>query len=198
MLKKNLRQFAGFEFEKDSAEYKKKLEAVQKNDIAKLKSVCEGLQLDKKGSKDALSQRICEFLLAPEGNEELEDDAEEEEEEEEESESEQEITPKKKRGAPAGNKRNARDEKVSKTGRPRRATAGRGRGKHFKMNTALFIQGFCVGWSWYSFVFSFPFLSWPRLQTVPRMWTIPVQTRTRLSPELKNEDEEMIPIAVQM
>lgn len=133
MLKKNLRQFAGFEFEKDSNEYKKKLEAAQKNDITKLKAVCEGLQLDKKGSKEILSQRICEFLLAPEGSEELEDNVEEEEEEEEdesEEESEpEEVAPKKRRGAPPSKKRNAREEKVSKSGRPRRATAGRGRGK---------------------------------------------------------------------
>lgn len=130
VLKKNLRQFAGFEFEKDSNEYKKKLEAAQKNDIAKLKAVCEGLQLDKKGSKEILSQRICEFLLAPDGSEDLEDDVEEEEEEEDESEEEsepEEVAPKKRRGAPPTNKRNAREEKVSKTGRPRRATAGRGR-----------------------------------------------------------------------
>lgn len=49
MVKKNLRQFAGFDFDKDSSDYKKKLESVQKNDIGKLKAVCEVLQLDKKG-----------------------------------------------------------------------------------------------------------------------------------------------------
>lgn len=65
LLKKNLRQFAGFDFDKDSDEYEKKLKEIQKVDLPKLRGVCEGLQLDKKGSKEAISQRICEFLLAP-------------------------------------------------------------------------------------------------------------------------------------
>lgn len=48
-LKKNLRKFEGFEFDADSDDYKKKLESVQKVDLAKLKAVCDGLSLDKKG-----------------------------------------------------------------------------------------------------------------------------------------------------
>lgn len=88
--------------------------------------------LFKTGSKEIISQRICEFLLSPDGAEKEEDDdkkddedvQEEEEEEEEEGEEEEEREeekPKQKRG------RNAREEKVSKTGRPRRSTAGRGK-----------------------------------------------------------------------
>lgn len=83
VLKKNLRQFAGFDFDKDSDQYKEKLEETEKVDIAKLKAICDGLQLDKKGSKEELSARICEFLLAPDGEEEEEDASGEEEEEEE-------------------------------------------------------------------------------------------------------------------
>lgn len=49
MLRKNLRKFDGFEFAADSDEYKKRLEATQKVDIAKLKALCEGLDIDKKG-----------------------------------------------------------------------------------------------------------------------------------------------------
>lgn len=49
MLRKNLRKFDGFEFAVDSDEYKKRLEAAQKVDIAKLKALCEGLDIDKKG-----------------------------------------------------------------------------------------------------------------------------------------------------
>lgn len=85
------------------------------------------------GSKDILGQRICEFLLAPDGDEELGEEEEEEEDEsekaseEEESESEDEKA-KKKRGRGGANAKKGRDEKVSKAGRPRRATAGRGKG----------------------------------------------------------------------
>ncbi|KAJ6645424.1 Endocuticle structural glycoprotein SgAbd-2 [Pseudolycoriella hygida] len=67
MIKNKLRKFAGFDFDADSDEYNTKLEAVQKIDVAKLKAVCEGLTLDKKGSKEDLAERICKFLLAPEG-----------------------------------------------------------------------------------------------------------------------------------
>lgn len=49
MIKNKLRKFSGFEFDADSDEYNEKLEFVQKIDIAKLKGVCEGLTLDKKG-----------------------------------------------------------------------------------------------------------------------------------------------------
>lgn len=84
-LKKSLRQFDGFEFDADSSEYKKKLEQLQKVELAKLKGVCEGLQLEKKGAKDAICQRICEFLLSPQeiespdGEDDEDDDGEEEE-----------------------------------------------------------------------------------------------------------------------
>lgn len=50
IIKKNLRSFDGFAFDADSDEYKKKLETAQKLDIAKLKIVCDGLDLDKKGT----------------------------------------------------------------------------------------------------------------------------------------------------
>lgn len=129
LLKKNLRQFSGFDFDNETDDYKKKLETVQKFELTKLKGVCEGLQLDKKGSKETISQRICEFLLAPTAIEDDEDDenSDEEEAEEEEEESEDEKTAKRKRGGRGG--RNAREEKLSKSGRPCRSTAGRGKGK---------------------------------------------------------------------
>lgn len=63
VVKKNLRSFDGFDFDEDSSDFKKRVEAVQKLELAKLKGVCEGLRLDKKGSKDVISQRICKFLL---------------------------------------------------------------------------------------------------------------------------------------
>lgn len=52
MVKKNLRSFAGFEFEKDSTEYKKKLEAIKKVDIKALKNICDILSLERKGNEN--------------------------------------------------------------------------------------------------------------------------------------------------
>lgn len=49
MIKNKLRKFSGFEFDADSDEYNARLEIVQKIDVAKLKVVCDGLTLDKKG-----------------------------------------------------------------------------------------------------------------------------------------------------
>lgn len=48
-IKKNLRKFDGFEFEAGSDEYKSKVEAAQKVDIAKLKALCDAFDIDKKG-----------------------------------------------------------------------------------------------------------------------------------------------------
>lgn len=48
-IKKNLRKFDGFEFEADSDEYKAKVEAAHKLDIAKLKALCDAFDIDKKG-----------------------------------------------------------------------------------------------------------------------------------------------------
>lgn len=54
MIKNKLRKFSGFEFDAESDEYNTKLEAVQKIDVAKLKGVCEGLTLDKKGKTKSM------------------------------------------------------------------------------------------------------------------------------------------------
>lgn len=56
MIKNKLRKFSGFDFDADSDEYKTKLEAVQKIDVAKLKGVSEGLTLDKKGKTLLLTE----------------------------------------------------------------------------------------------------------------------------------------------
>lgn len=58
MIKNKLRKFSGFEFDADSDEYNTKLEAVQKIDVAKLKGVCEGLTLDKKGMKLSINIHV--------------------------------------------------------------------------------------------------------------------------------------------
>lgn len=89
VLKKNLRQFDGFDFEVDTSEFKKRVDATQKLELAKLKAVCEGLQLDKKGPKDAISQRIVEFLVAPHKIDAPSDDEGDEEEDEDDEEIEE-------------------------------------------------------------------------------------------------------------
>lgn len=80
VLKKNLRQFDGFDFKNGSPEFKKRVEASQKLELPKLKAVCEGLQLDKKGPKDAICQRIVEFLIAPHSIERSDDEDEDDDE----------------------------------------------------------------------------------------------------------------------
>lgn len=52
VVKKNLRKFEGFEFESDSEEFKKRLDATKKVDINKLKALCDGLDIEKKGIKE--------------------------------------------------------------------------------------------------------------------------------------------------
>lgn len=110
MIKKNLRKFSGFAFDEESDEYKEKLEAAQKHDVKLLKNVCDVLNLDKKGGKEELAERICGFLLAPEGDEEAAEEAEEEAEEESEEEP----------------RRSRKVTSTTTSGRPRRSTAGRG------------------------------------------------------------------------
>lgn len=65
LIKKNIRKFNGFEFKKDSEEYKKKLGALDKFEVKQLKIVCEMLDLEKKGNKEEVSERILEFLIEP-------------------------------------------------------------------------------------------------------------------------------------
>jgi protein DEK len=129
-----LRKFNGFEFDKDSDDYKKRLEEIEKHEVAKLKQTAEILNIEKPGeAKEELAKSILDFLLKPtgktiaeeqeeQGGDEEEIDEEEAEAEEEEIESEEEEKPKKsssRRGAAA-------KERDSKGGRPKRATAGRG------------------------------------------------------------------------
>jgi hypothetical protein len=131
-IKKNLRKFIGFEFDADSDDYKKRLEATQKIDINKLKVTCDILKLDNKGTKEQLGERICTFLLKPEGDNEPEDEEPEEPEPEEDQDpeseeviSEEEVKPKKKAAA-SRSRGGGGNEKESRTGgRPKRATAAR-------------------------------------------------------------------------
>lgn len=122
-MKKNLKKFDGFDFDADSNEYKKRLEAAEKVDVKKLAQTAGILELDSKGSKEELAERIFKFLQKPDGDEELpEEEAEDEEEPEEEEASEEEPKKPTKRAAPSSGK----GRETSKGGRPKRSTAGRG------------------------------------------------------------------------
>lgn len=49
MVKKNLRSFAGFEFLKDSPEYKKKFDSLRKLQMKAVRHICDILSLEHKG-----------------------------------------------------------------------------------------------------------------------------------------------------
>nr|XP_022913103.1 protein DEK [Onthophagus taurus] len=65
VLKKNIKKFNGFALAKGSDEYNKKIANVQTFEVKQLKSICEMLDMEKKGSKDEIAQRIVEFLNHP-------------------------------------------------------------------------------------------------------------------------------------
>lgn len=92
-----------------------------------MKSICDILSLERKGSKEDAANRILKFLMEPDESlcvetspedEEMEDeeDAQEEEEEEEEEEPSEDDKRKSKSSGRSGGR---------STGRPRRATAGK-------------------------------------------------------------------------
>lgn len=94
------------------------METTEKVDIKLLRHVCQILNIEKKGNKEEVTERICQFLLNPTGDDEPEKEEEEEDAEEEEEEEEE---------PPRGKKRsNNKNDKKSSGGRPRRSTAGRG------------------------------------------------------------------------
>lgn len=141
LIKKNLRKFNGFDFEADSDDYKRRLEAAEKLDLSKLELITDVLTLSTKGTSKDLSERIMTFLMEPKGDEKAklavgdEKDKEEndnEEEEEEASASEEEVeeneTPKKRSSKIPTPRKSGKSERGS-TGRPRRATAGRNTAK---------------------------------------------------------------------
>lgn len=65
VIKRNVKKFNGFDFKKDSEEYSKKIAAAHKFEVKQLKSICEMLDLEKKGTKDEIIERIVEFLMEP-------------------------------------------------------------------------------------------------------------------------------------
>lgn len=65
MIKKNIKKFNGFDFKKDSEEYNRKVAAMQKFEVKQLKIICEMLDLEKKGNKEEIAERVIEFLIEP-------------------------------------------------------------------------------------------------------------------------------------
>ncbi|KFM67737.1 Protein DEK, partial [Stegodyphus mimosarum] len=64
-IKKNIRKFCGFAFEKNSKEYERKKATVERLTAPILKHVCEVLDLERSGTKEEIVLRILEFLLNP-------------------------------------------------------------------------------------------------------------------------------------
>lgn len=64
-IKKNLRRFCGFTFTRDSPEYEKKKNNLDKITIPVLKHICEILDLERSGTKEDVIVRLLEFLLCP-------------------------------------------------------------------------------------------------------------------------------------
>uniref|UniRef100_A0A8C5N0Q3 Protein DEK n=1 Tax=Leptobrachium leishanense TaxID=445787 RepID=A0A8C5N0Q3_9ANUR len=65
MVKKNIGQFNGFPFEKDSDQYKKKEDMLKKFKKSELKNICGVLDLEKSGVNSELISKIMNFLMKP-------------------------------------------------------------------------------------------------------------------------------------
>ncbi|XP_057312844.1 protein DEK-like [Hydractinia symbiolongicarpus] len=66
MLKKNIRAFCGFPFDKDTAHYKKVEGIANRLFSTGLKYILGVLGLEKKGDKEQMKERLLEFLVKPE------------------------------------------------------------------------------------------------------------------------------------
>lgn len=66
MLKKNIRAFCGFPFDKDTAHYKKVEGIANRLFSTALKYILGVLGLEKKGDKEQMKERLLEFLVKPE------------------------------------------------------------------------------------------------------------------------------------
>ncbi|XP_028402546.1 protein DEK-like [Dendronephthya gigantea] len=64
-VKKHIKQFNGFNIEKGSKEYQVKKEQVDRFTQDSMKRLCEILDVEKKGSKEDVLERVMDFLLCP-------------------------------------------------------------------------------------------------------------------------------------
>ena len=116
------------EFAKDSSEYKKKYESIKKVDNKSLRSICEILTLDRKGSKNEIASRVLKFLMEPDESLCIEQGEEEEEEVDDEDmdvddDAASEDDKKRKSSKPSAG--TGRGSARNSTGRPKRSTAGK-------------------------------------------------------------------------
>ncbi|XP_030837776.1 protein DEK-like [Strongylocentrotus purpuratus] len=63
--KRNIRQFSGFEFSKEDPDYTKREALLVKFTMEGIKEICTILDVEKKGNKDVIMERIMEFCLNP-------------------------------------------------------------------------------------------------------------------------------------
>lgn len=81
LIRRRLREFSGFGLEKDSNEYKERVNGVKEAiDDSDLVSICNILDLDYKGTTEDLVDRVCSFMNDLRLSEAQEDEEEEEEE----------------------------------------------------------------------------------------------------------------------
>ncbi|KAM7446956.1 hypothetical protein ABFA07_004779 [Porites harrisoni] len=64
-IKKNIRKFNGFAFEKDTKEYESKKQGLDRFTNDGLKRLCEIFDLEKKGIRNDLLEKVMEFLMLP-------------------------------------------------------------------------------------------------------------------------------------
>ncbi|XP_022092571.1 protein DEK-like [Acanthaster planci] len=65
-IKRNIRKFSGFNFEKESPEFTKKESTLVRYTMEGLREICMWLDLDKSGNKEKILERILAFCLKPE------------------------------------------------------------------------------------------------------------------------------------
>lgn len=65
LVKKNIRTFCGYPFEKDSIHYKRADNSIDRIVLPHLKFLCDIMGLEKRGDKLAIKERMLEFFLNP-------------------------------------------------------------------------------------------------------------------------------------
>ncbi|PFX27900.1 protein DEK-like [Stylophora pistillata] len=68
-VKRNVRKFNGFAFQKDSKEYEAKKLGVERFTNDGLKRLCEIFDVDKKGKRSDLVEKVMDFLMSPKSSE---------------------------------------------------------------------------------------------------------------------------------
>ncbi|KAK4045294.1 protein DEK isoform X2 [Daphnia magna] len=64
-IKKNIREFSGYPFNKEDKDFESRKHMLEKNTLTDLKFICQILCLEKSGTKEGIIERILEFCLCP-------------------------------------------------------------------------------------------------------------------------------------